>query len=114
MNLMTMRLLDHATLSPGETGDTTRALDCGAFREVHLVLTVHSAGVGDTPKLCVKHAAQNESGAYLDFDTAAEIALTGTGMAWFKADAFTRYLCWFVSGTLNTEAVVSLDLVAKS
>lgn len=113
MSLHYRRLLDSVTLSPGAEVDLSQALDLGDYRELHLVLTVQSAGEGDAAKLVVRHAAVNESGSYLDFETSAEIALTATGTAWFHADTFTRWVCWFVTGTLSADAVVTLDLVAK-
>lgn len=113
MSLMYRKILDRVTLSPGTASDLSGALDLGEFGQVHFVLTVHSAGDGDAPKLCVKHAAVNEEGAYVDFAVACETTLASTGTSWFQVDAFTRYVCWFISGTLNSEATVSLDLVAK-
>ena len=114
MSLLYRRLLENATLAPGATFDLTLALDLGEYREIHLVLTVSEAGEGEGAKLVLRHAALNEEASYLDFETPAEIALTGTGTAWFHADSFTRWVCWFVSGELNASAVVTVDLVAKS
>ncbi len=34
-------------------------------------------------------------------------------LSWIPATALTRYVCWFLSGTLGGEVVVSLDLIAK-
>lgn len=72
-----------------------------------------SAGDGDAPRLCVKHAAVSEEGAYVAFAVACVTPLAATGTSWFQVDSFTRYVWWFISGTLNSEATVSLDLVAK-
>lgn len=113
MSILYRRLLDGATLAPGDAPDLAGALDLGEYREVHLVLTVDSAGEGDAPTLVVQHAAVNEEGAYVDFETRAETALNATGTAWFHAGTFTRWVMWFVSGTLSAEARVTVDLIAK-
>ncbi len=49
----------------------------------------------------------------MDFASVCEASLSTPGMSWFPATAFTRYVCWFLSGTLGGEVVVSLDLIAK-
>ena len=113
MPMLYRRLLDRATLSPGATAALSQALDLGEVTALHFVLTVHEAGDGDAPILVVKHAAVNEEDAYLAFDTPAERALSSAGATWVASTSFTRWVCWFVSGTLATDATVSLDLVAK-
>ena len=113
MPLLYRRLLNSTTLTPDDAVDLMSALDVGDYRELHFVLTVSQAGNGDAPVLVVKHASVNEESAYLDFDTPVKIALGGTGSAWFKVDSFTRWICWFVSGALNSEAVVTVDLIGK-
>lgn len=114
MALQYCRILSSTTLSPGDASDVSLALDEGEYRELHVVLTVSSAGQGDTPKLVLRHAAVNDKDHYLDFETPVEISLTETGTAWFHVDTFTRWVCWFVSGTLTEPAVVTIDLIGKS
>ena len=113
MPMLYRRLLDEATLSADTAPDLSAALDLGDYREIHLVLTVTSAGDGDAAKLVVRHAAVNDEAAYLDFETPVSVSLGTTGSTWFHVDTFTRWVSWFVSGTLSREAVVTLDLVAK-
>ena len=113
MSILYRRLLDGATLAAGDASDLSSALDLGEYREVHLVLTVDSAGDGDAPVLVVQHAAVNQAGAYMDFETRAELSLSATGTAWFHAATFTRWVMWFVSGTLSADATVTVDLIAK-
>ena len=114
MSLLYRRLLQNVTLSAGETTDLLEGLDLGEYREVHVVLTVVSAGSGSAVKLVARHAPLDDEDSYLDFDTPMEISLTETGSRWFHADAFTRFVSCFVSGTLESDAIVTVDLVAKS
>ena len=113
MPILYRRPLSAATLSAGAEVDLSQALDLADYREVHVVLTVDQAGDGETPVLVVRHAAVNEAGAYVDFDTPAQRTLSSTGTSWFHADSFTRWVMWFVSGTLNADAVVTVDVIAK-
>ena len=113
MQLQYCRILSDTTLSPGEASDILLALDEGERSELHFVLTVSSAGQGDAPKLVVRHAAVNDKDHYLDFETPVEISLSSTGTAWFHVNTFTRWVCWFVSGTLTEPAVVTIDLIGK-
>lgn len=116
MDMQYRRLLDSVTLSAGDVVDLTGALDLGQYRELHIVVTIHQAGEaqeGESVTLSVKHAAINEEALYLDFETPAEVSLTSAGTSWFHASTFTRYVWWFVSGTLLSDAVVTLDLVGK-
>lgn len=107
------KILDNRTLSSGEELDLTGAFDLSGYRELHLVLTVVTAGEGDDAKLVVRHAPTNDESAYRDFPTPAEIALNTTGSAWFVVSSFTWFVHWFVSGTLNADAVVTLELIGK-
>lgn len=113
MSMMVWKILDRVTLTQDSVADLSGALDLGEYRELHLVVTVHSATDGQTPKLCVRHAAVNAEGAYVDFASVCEASLSTPGVSWFPATAFTRYVCWFLSGTLGGEVIVSLDLIAK-
>lgn len=113
MSLLYRRLLEQATMTPGATTDLSTALDLGEYRELHFVLTVVAAGEGDAPKLVLKHAPVNEESAYLNFETPVVVSLSATGSTWFKVDSFTRWVCGFVSGSLNAEAVVTIDLIGK-
>jgi len=114
MSMRYIRPLSSVTLSPGVAIDLASALDLGDSAELQIVLTVTQAGDGDTPVLVVKHAAVNEASAYFDFDTPVKISLSSPGTAWFKVDSFTRWICWFVSGSLNSGAVATIDIIAKN
>ncbi len=113
MPMMVWKILDKVTLTRDSAADLSGAVDLGEFTELHVVVTVHSATDGESPKLCVRHAIQNEAGSYVDFASACEASLSAEGVSWFSAESFTRYVCWSLSGDLGGEAVVSLDLMAK-
>lgn len=111
--LLYRRLSNEAILTPGTTVDIGTAIDLGEYRELHFVITVVAAGTGDAPQLVLKHAPVNEESAYLNFETPVVVSLSATGTTWFKVDSFTRWVCGFVSGTLNAEAIVTIDLIGK-
>lgn len=39
--------------------------------------------------------------------------LTTETTTWFHVTSFTRFVGWILSGTLDAEAVVTVDIVAK-
>lgn len=113
MRLFHRRILVRASVSTDDALDLSGALDLGELRELHVVVTVDEAGTGETARLSVKHAPVNEEAAYLDFETPAEVDLTSTGTTWVQVSSFTRWVHWFLSGTLSENAVVTLDVMAK-
>lgn len=113
MSMMVWKILDKVTLTRDSAADLSGALDLGGYTELHVVFTVHSTTDGESPKVCLRHALVNEEGCYVDFASACEVALTAAGVSWIPVSTFTRYVCWFLSGTLSGEAVVSLDVIAK-
>ena len=108
------RVLDNQSINSTDPIDLTQAFDVSVFRELHFILTVVSAGEGENAKIEVKHAHINEEKAYRSFATPVEADLTTTSDAWFAITSFTRFVYWFVTGTLSADAVIILDLVAKS
>ena len=113
MATSTVRVMNERTLTSGDEMSLDEAQDLAPFDTLDLVIHVLSAAEGDAPSLTLKHAAFNEDGRYLDFAAAVTVDLSATGSHWFRIDAFTRYLGWFLSGTLTGDAVVTLDVVAR-
>lgn len=113
MALLYRRLLDYVLVTTGDSIDLAEALDLGEYRELHLVINVVQEGEGEAPKLLVKHAPTNAEGAFLDFATPVEVDLTSAGAVWFEVPSFTRWLGWFTSGTFTSDAMVTLDVIAK-
>lgn len=113
MGLSHRRTLQSASVGTDGSPDPSAAQDFGEYLELHVVLTVVQAGEGEGATLSVKHAPVNEEDAYLDFETPVEVDLTQVGTTWFQVASFTRWVCWFISGTVTSDAVVTLDLVAK-
>ena len=114
MATSTVRVMNERTLSPDDEMSLDEALDLGSFDTLDIIIHVLGAAEGDAPTLTLKHAAFNEEGRYLDFATAVTVDLSATGSHWFRIDAFTRYLGWFLSGTLSGDVVVTLDVVART
>ena len=77
------------------------------------ILNQHELATGESPAIVFEHAPTNEAGAYFDFSTPASVDLTATGRSWIRVTAFTRYLRWTTTGTFETPAVVTVDLVAR-
>lgn len=113
MRTLILRWLDQRTLSAGDTMSLSEALDVGDYNSLDLVITVEQAARGTDPVLVLEHAALNGSDHYLAFDPAVSIDLTQTGKTWLHRSPFTRLLRWSLSGTLETDAIVSIDVVAK-
>lgn len=113
MPQLSRRVLDRQTLTTDATMDASEAPDVGAYTILEIVATVHEAASGESPRLLVRHAPVNEADAWLAFETPMEVDLSVTGATWRHVTAFTRFLGWSTSGTLNTDAVVTLDVVAK-
>lgn len=111
--LINCRLLDNATLVAGDKMDLSGALDLGDSRELEVVVTVITAASGVNPILELRHAACNSEDAYLDFETRVQVDLSATGKSWFHVSHFTRWIAWFLAGTLESSAVVTIDLVGK-
>lgn len=111
-------LLDKHTLSRETSPDLGEALDLGDYGTLHIVVTVHTAATADAgsanPTLDVQHAAVNELDRYLPFDTPVSIDLTVAGTTWVHVSDFTRFVLWMLSGTLSTEAVVTVEIIAKA
>lgn len=113
MGMFSLSFMDHRTLAEGDTMSNAEAVDVGPFTIVDLVITVHSAATGTSPTLTIKHAARLAEDAWLDLDEALVIDLTATGTTWRHVSAVTRFLGWFLSGTVETGPEVTIDIVAK-
>lgn len=111
-----IRLLSNATLSAGAAPDLPMdGRDFAAADRLDIVIRVLTAGTGDgAVTLKIMHAPENDADVYLDFATAVEVSLTETGLYWFHVDSFTRWVAWFVSGTLTSDAVVTVDVIGRS
>ena len=114
MSTRVTRLLKSVTLRTGDTISSGDVADLSDANTLGIVFNVESAGSGDAPKLKVVHSATNEADTWLDFSPSAEVDLTAPGLTWIQEDAFTRWAGWTVTGTLNTPAVVTLDVIGKS
>ncbi len=114
MSTFSARLLYRISIQSGDRMDLTQALDLLPFRELDIVITVLEAGVGESPRLVVEHAPQNEEGGYLSFPEPVDVALDAAGSSWIRVTAFTRYIAWRSTGTLDSPATVSLDVLARS
>ena len=114
MPTLTRRILDHYTLTAGASMDLADAIDAGECTVLELVATVHTATTGAAPLFVVEHAAVNEEDAYMPFEEPFTVDLTTTGQTWRHIEAHTRFLLWSVSGTLDGEVELTLDLVGKS
>lgn len=113
MICLSRRLLEQKSLEDGDLMDLVDALDLGIYTSLEFVIRVLQAGEGEAPVLVLQHAAVNETGAYLNFETPVSIDLTTTGSTWVHVAAFTRFVGWSLSGTLSSEAIVTIDVVAK-
>ena len=112
-----MRLLDQKTLQTGDVIDPSVVPDLGDAHEIEILVTVLTAATagagGDTPLFLVKHAPVNDTQYYVDFPTIVAVDLTKTGSTWIHVPYFLRYIAWFLSGTMESGAVVTLDVIAK-
>ena len=106
-------LLDRAALQDGATPSADQVLDLGDALQVELVLTVEQAAEGDAPTLTLKHGPTLETASALDFREPAQIPLSRVGRRWYSPDRHTRYLTWALSGTLDGEATVSVDVLTR-
>ena len=113
MSTFSTRVLAIVTLQSGDVMDLSLAVDIGEHNKLDVVVHVSTPGEGESPILHLEHAASNEEGAYVPFETPMEVDLSTEGRSWFHADRFTRWLTWRLSGTLTSGAVVTLDLVAR-
>ncbi len=102
----TLHILEDRTLQTGDAMNDDNTLDT--------VFHVLTAAEGDAPTLTLKHVAFNVFGRFLAFTPEVSVDLSAVGSPWFRIDAFTRYVGWFLSGTLTTDAVVTVELVAPS
>lgn len=107
-------LLDRQSLSAGDAMSLKDALDLGHYATLDVVVTVHEASEGDSGALELRHAPRNQEDSYLDFPTPISVSLAATGKTWIRADAFTCFVAWSVSGDLSRSATVSLELVART
>lgn len=113
MGMFSLSFMDHRTLSDGDTMSNAEAVDVGPYTIVEVVITVHSAATGTSPTLTIKHASRLSDEAWLDLDEPLVIDLTATGTTWRHVSACTRFLGWFLAGTVDTGPEVTIDLVAK-
>ena len=113
MPLLYRRILDAQALSTGDTMDLAEAIDLGEYTVLEITVVVSEAGAGESAALLFQHAPCNEAGRYMDFATPLKVDLTHAGTTWEHIDAFTRFLTWSVTGTLNSSAVATVDIVAK-
>lgn len=119
MAILSLRILDNATLSAGSS--LSAVVDLGEYLSLDVVGRVAQAGTADatddgaagTATLVVEHAPVDEDAAYLALPQPAEIDLTTAGNTWVHADHYTRYVRVTLTGRLSADAVVTLDLVAK-
>lgn len=109
------RILDCRTLSSNDLMGILEALDLGAYKEIEIVLPLVRQGAGTNPKLVIKHAMVNEPDAYVGFATPYEVDLTQSNgtISWTHVPYFTRFVRWYVTGTLSTAPVVTVDILAK-
>lgn len=110
----TLHILEDRTLQTGDAMNDDDALDLALYNTLDLVIHVLTAAEGDAPTLTLKHVAFNVFGRFLAFTPKVSVDLSAVGSHWFRIDAFTRYVGWFLSGTLTTDAVVTVELVAPS
>lgn len=117
----------------GTTSNTAAKWDepLGASYDLVLEIEVEEMpAVGTTPTSTVKVHTSNtgkrwkdfatvvngESLAslpYEDFATPIEEDLTTTGPTWVHVAYFTRWFAWFSAGTLESDAEVTVDLIAR-
>ncbi len=113
MDTFSTCILKRVTLSDGDAMDLSMALDLLAFHELDIVVQVHEAAEGDTPRLLVEHAPANEEGSYLDFPTPISIDLSVVGSTWHRVTSFTRWVTWRTTGTMGAGPVVTMDILAR-
>jgi len=102
------------SVSDGASQDLSAALDLLDYTTLELMVRVTQATTGDSPRLLLRHAPVNEADAYDDFPTPIAVDLTATGRTWVHVGYFTRWLAWFSSGTLDADAEVVVDLIARA
>lgn len=110
-----VRLLSSVTLSDGASPDLSAdVLDAGEATSLDVVITVVEAGDAESDAiLALKHAAVNEEGAYLDFDTPVEVSVNVAGRSWFHVSQLTRWVTWSLSGARTGGAVVTVDIIVR-
>lgn len=114
MSTTSARLLDHRSLSEGDTMSSESAADLSEGHTLEVVVTVHSAGEGDSPTLCLRHAPDSADESWLEFPEPMRISPSRPGRYWLHASRYTRYVGWALNGTLTADAEVTVDLIAKS
>lgn len=114
MSTCSLRILEGRVINPGDVMSLEEAQDFGTYRTLDLVIHVLTVAEGDAPRLVLKHAAFNEEGRYLAFEVAVDVDLTTAGSTWFRVEAFTRYVGWFLTGTLTSSAEVTVDVIGRS
>ena len=111
------RVLAQVILKTGDKVDVSAILDYLGANELEIVATVHSASAdptdGTAPQLVVKHSPVDDEHYFIDFPSPVAVDLTRTGSTWVHVPYFTRYVGWFVDGTLSGEVTVTLDITAK-
>lgn len=108
------RILDNVKLNSGDKVDLSSLLDLAQSSRLDFIVTVHTAGTGTNPVLQLKHAATADLDAFVNFEKAIEQNLTATAVTWYHIEAFTRFIGWFVDGTITDLPVVSVDVIARS
>ncbi len=101
------------TVSNGASQDLSTALDLIAYSTLELMVRVTQSTTGESPRLLLRHAPVNEADAYEDFATPVAVDLSTTGRTWVHVACFTRWLAWFSDGTLEADAEVVVDLIAR-
>jgi hypothetical protein len=117
-----IRLLDRASLIPGNTPSLRASLDLDDAVILQIVAEVHTAGVAaapdpedpnrPAPALLLQHGPTAD-GPALDFTTPISIDLTAAGTTWLHADTFTPCLLPSLVGKLDAAAVVTLDVLMR-
>lgn len=119
MSILTLRLLDGVTLNAQSA--LSAVVDLGEYLTLDIIVRVAQAGTaapaddGGTGAvaLVVQHAPTDDDASYLDLPDPVSVDLTATGATWVHADHYTRYVRLTLSGHLEGDAVVTVDLVAK-
>jgi len=118
MSVASFQAMNQATLSAGSSVGISNSVDLGESRELEVVVTVVTpASIEEddsSPKLLIRHAPRDVAELYIDFPTPIEVDLTTAGTTWFHVPYFTRFVAWLTSGTLGSDAVVSVDFTGKS
>lgn len=107
------RILIQQSIGNGDSQPLPEALDLIDSSSLVVIIQVHEAATGEAPRLLIRHAPVNEEEEYLDFDSAIEVDLTATGRSTYHVEYFSRWVAWFTSGVLETNAVVTIDIIAR-